>query len=148
MYRKVSAIVCSMSPTCPVDVLTCSGSKWLCGPYGTGFCWVRAPVFDSLVPAQFYWQPDDPEASLIHRASPPMPSGRPCYDIFATANFLNYVPWTAAIECLLELGVSAISAHINRWVKTFREGLHLDTFELPHPGIGSETSALIFVSHK
>ena len=25
----------------PIDALVSCGYKWLCGPYGTGFCWIR-----------------------------------------------------------------------------------------------------------
>lgn len=35
-----------------VDVLACGGYKWLCGPEGTGFLYVRRGLAEELVPAQ------------------------------------------------------------------------------------------------
>jgi selenocysteine lyase/cysteine desulfurase len=39
----------------PVDALVGCGFKWLCGPYGTGYCWLRPELADSLVYRQAYW---------------------------------------------------------------------------------------------
>jgi len=33
-----------------IDVLACGGSKWLLGPPGSGFCYVRAGIMDELLP--------------------------------------------------------------------------------------------------
>jgi cysteine sulfinate desulfinase/cysteine desulfurase-like protein len=33
-----------------VDALTCVGFKWLCGPYGTGFCWLRPELRSTETP--------------------------------------------------------------------------------------------------
>lgn len=35
-----------------VDVLACGGYKWLCGPEGTGFLYVRKELAEGLLPAQ------------------------------------------------------------------------------------------------
>src|SRR5438309_759240 len=32
----------------PIDALVCCGYKWLCGPYGTGFCWIEPRVREQL----------------------------------------------------------------------------------------------------
>jgi selenocysteine lyase/cysteine desulfurase len=39
----------------PVDALVSAGFKWMCGPYGTGVCWLRPELFDALRPAKLYW---------------------------------------------------------------------------------------------
>jgi selenocysteine lyase/cysteine desulfurase len=39
----------------PIDALTCAGWKWLCGPYGAGFCWVGARLRERLQPMKAYW---------------------------------------------------------------------------------------------
>lgn len=38
-----------------VDAIVCVGFKWLCGPYGTGFCWMRPELCESLDYNQAYW---------------------------------------------------------------------------------------------
>jgi len=132
----------------PIDALTCSGSKWLCGPYGTGFCWVGDELSTSLSPTQYYWQANRHESSLRASASADIGADNACYDVFATANFLNYVPWTSAIECLLEIGIQPISTHIDAWVQAFRDGCDVTNYEVSGGDGGAETSALIFVTHK
>jgi hypothetical protein len=38
-----------------IDALVSAGFKWLCGPYGTGLCWLRPELFDALRPTKLYW---------------------------------------------------------------------------------------------
>jgi cysteine desulfurase/selenocysteine lyase len=39
----------------PVDAVLGVDFKWLCGPYGTGFLWVRPDLLRSLNATQAYW---------------------------------------------------------------------------------------------
>jgi cysteine desulfurase/selenocysteine lyase len=39
----------------PVDALVSCGFKWQCGPYATGFAWIRSEVLDDLTYEQTYW---------------------------------------------------------------------------------------------
>ena len=39
----------------PVDALVSCGFKWLCGPYGTGFCWLAPDLLASLTYRPAYW---------------------------------------------------------------------------------------------
>src|SRR5262249_57328870 len=39
----------------PVDAVVSVGFKWMCGPYGTGFCWLRPELRESLKRTQAYW---------------------------------------------------------------------------------------------
>ena len=38
-----------------IDAVTSCGFKWLCGPYGTGFCWIKPELRESLEFNQAYW---------------------------------------------------------------------------------------------
>lgn len=38
-------------------------------------------------------------------------------DIFGTANFFNHVPFTAALELVLEIGVERVAGHIDELVR-------------------------------
>jgi cysteine desulfurase/selenocysteine lyase len=99
----------------PVAAISCSGFKWLCGPYATGFAWIRRDVLETMQPVQAYWLalPDGGELDLNregeHRLRRDL--GARAYDVFGTANFLNYLPWTAALEFLLAEGIDAIARH-------------------------------------
>ena len=97
----------------PVDVLACGGQKWLLGPWGSGFCYVRRDLVGSLVPPASGWQSyrgmDDytnllsyderlvDDARRFEAASP------------ATQDQLGL---TASIGLLLELGVEAIATYL------------------------------------
>jgi selenocysteine lyase/cysteine desulfurase len=130
----------------PVDALSCSGSKWLCGPYGTGFAWISDRLISEMSPVQYYWQANRTEAALMEGALA-FDVAYPTYDVFATANFFNYVPWTSAVECLLETGIGAIAKHVDEWVLAFRGGLKASPYEVSG-GTGSALSALIIITHQ
>lgn len=52
-----------------IDVLACGGYKWLCGPLGTGFLYVRRELADELTPmALGYEQISAPEYEAIRDA--------------------------------------------------------------------------------
>jgi cysteine desulfurase / selenocysteine lyase len=105
----------------PVAAVSCSGFKWLCGPYATGFAWVRPDVLQTMHPVQAYWLalPDGVELDLNqegeHRLRDDL--GARAYDVFGTANFLNFIPWVAALEYLLAQGIEAIAGHDQRLVE-------------------------------
>ena len=134
-----------------VDAITCVGFKWLCGPYGTGFCWMRPELRESLEYNQAYWlamqTADDlgrEQDEVVLRTD----LGARKYDVFGTANFFNFKPWAAAVEYLLEQGIEHIEAHDNSLVSRLIEGLDPEKYNLISPRHGSSTSTLVVVSHK
>jgi selenocysteine lyase/cysteine desulfurase len=128
-----------------VDALTCCGFKWLCGPYATGFCWLTPELRESLTPRHAYW--------LAMQAGKPLDKmrdyslrtdlGARAWDVFCTANFFNFVPWTAAIEYLLQAGSANIADYDERLVSQLLQNLDEDRFELISPRTGPARSTLI-----
>ena len=134
----------------PVDAIVNAGWKWLCGPYATGFCWMRPEIRRSLTLNQAYWQTlftaDDlgnPDLDLH------VPDGDDPrrFDLFAQANFFNYVPWTAALELLRERGYKAIEVHDQDLVQRLLDGIDRSQFEILSPEDRERRSTLVFVSH-
>jgi cysteine desulfurase/selenocysteine lyase len=128
-----------------VDAVTCCGFKWLCGPYATGFCWLTPELRESLTPRHAYWlamQAGKPLDSM-HDYSLRTDLGARAWDMFCTANFLNFVPWTAAIEYLLQAGPANIVAYDEQLVSQFLEGLDEDRFQLISPRARPQQSTLI-----
>lgn len=132
----------------PVDAVVCSGWKWLCGPYGTGFLWLRPELCERLRFNQRYWlsmqtadelgsRDDDPEAR------DPRSLGARRYDLFGTANFFNFAPFAAALELVLELGVEAIGAHDRELVARLLAGLDELGFEPISPRDPERASSLV-----
>jgi selenocysteine lyase/cysteine desulfurase len=117
----------------PVDALVSVGFKWLCGPYGTGVCWLRPELFDALRPAKLYWlsalSADDLAAPRLDlEAVTPRRQGR--LDVFGTANFFNHVPFTAALELLLDLGIDEVAGYVDGLVVRLLGGIDRARFRL------------------
>lgn len=135
--------------TAPVDALVSVGFKWLCGPYGTGFCWVRPELLDRMTCQQTYWlamlTSDDlarDELDLSLRHDP----GARRYDVFGTANFFNFHPLATAIEYVLGVGIEAIAGHDAALVERFIAGLDRRRYRLLSPESGPARSTLVFFS--
>jgi selenocysteine lyase/cysteine desulfurase len=136
--------------TTPIDAVTCTGSKWLCGPYGTGFCWLAPALRDSLVLQHSYWltmlagRPLDKILDYSLRTD----LGARAWDIFCTANLFNFMPWTASLEYMLQIGLGNIAAHDDRLVGCLLQGLDQDRFQVISPPNGPQRSAIVILQLK
>jgi selenocysteine lyase/cysteine desulfurase len=138
------------APRSGVDALVGCGFKWLCGPYGTGYCWIRRDLLDELDYHQDYWLSQMGQADLSSEGGyalrEDLGAGR--YDVFGTANFFNFVPWTAALEQLHEVGMETISAHDQHLVDLIVSELDgRGRLRLVSPGSGPARSAIVVLSH-
>jgi len=137
----------------PADALVSCGFKWLCGPYATGFCWLAPELAASLVYRQAYWFSDpellaDLDRGWSYELPDPDKLGAARFDVFCTANFLNFAPWTAAVRYLLDLGIERVAAHDQALVERLLAGLDLDRYQLRSPRQGPERSTLVLLSHR
>jgi selenocysteine lyase/cysteine desulfurase len=134
----------------PVDALVSCGFKWLCGPYGTGFCWLHPDLLASLTYRPAYWlghlTQDDLGQEVAYRLRDDL--GAAGYDVFGTANFLTFRPWTAAVEYLLELGLDRVAAFDQALVERFLKGLDPDRYHLASPRQGPRRSTLVVCGHR
>jgi selenocysteine lyase/cysteine desulfurase len=133
-----------------VDALVSCGFKWLCGPYGTGFCWLHPDLAASLTYRPAYWlahsTQDDLGQDRGYRLRDEV--GAAAWDVFGTANFLTFQPWTASVEYLLSLGVDRVAAWDQRLVERFLGGLDPDRYRLVSPRQGRRRSALVVFGHQ
>jgi cysteine desulfurase / selenocysteine lyase len=108
----------------PIDALVSVGFKWLCGPYGTGFTWIRPRLRARLRQIKAYWLAQLTQADLA-RDDLDVTLGRATHnlDVFGTANFNNFVPWTVAVEHVRDLGVDRIASHDEALVDRLVDGL-------------------------
>jgi selenocysteine lyase/cysteine desulfurase len=136
----------------PVDALLGVGFKWLCGPYGTGYLWVRPELLRTLTYNQRYWlaqmSADDLGKGRDDLRLPDGPPTARTYDVFGTANFFNFKPWAAAIEYLLSIGIERVAAYDQQLVERFVAGLDPGRFDLHVPPEPARCSTLVFFSHK
>lgn len=137
--------------TLPVDAVVCSGWKWLCGPYGTGFAWLRRELREALQYNQRYWlsmqtadelggRDDDPELR------DPRALGARRYDVFGTANFFNFAPFAASLELLLEIGVETIREHDLVLATRLARGVEELGYRLVSPREPARTASIVVFS--
>jgi selenocysteine lyase/cysteine desulfurase len=134
-----------------VDALTCVGHKWLCGPYGTGFCWIDPEFREELDYNQAYWLAMQTADDLKNpRAVPEIKEdlGARKYDVFGTANFFNFVPLTASVEFINEIGIKRIKIHNDKLIKHLRENLDKDKYDIVTPLNWVDPSSILVISHK
>jgi cysteine desulfurase / selenocysteine lyase len=137
--------------TTAVDAIVGGGHKWLCGPYGTGFCWMRPELLGSLDYNQAYWLAMQSADDLGARQEDVSVRGdlkARAYDVFGTANFFNFKTWAASIEYLLAKGIDEIATYDNSLVSRFIDSIDLERYELISPPDGPSRSTLIFISHR
>lgn len=135
----------------PLDAVISVGFKWLCGPYGTGFCWMKPDLLASLQYNQTYWlaemTADDlsREGGEVHIPEAP-PTAR-TYDVFGTANFFNFKAWAASVEYLLKQGIDRIASYDQKLVEQFISGIDPKKYDLTSSPTGEARSTLVFLSH-
>jgi cysteine desulfurase / selenocysteine lyase len=133
------------------DAIVGVGFKWLCGPYGTGFCWINPPLRESLQYNQSYWLTMQTADDLAKEQGIPVlrdDLGARRYDVFGTANFFNFKPLTASVEYLLAQGIENIEAHDQRLITRLIQALDPKKYDLLSPRDGAMRSTLVFISHK
>lgn len=134
----------------PIDGLVSAGFKWLCGPYGTGVCWLRPELRERLLRVKAYWlamQTQEELGGEITDVTLKQGLGGRAFDVFGTANFFNFKPFAAAVEHLLEIGIERVRAHDQALVSRLIAGLP-EPYELSSPADGPGRSTLVFVSHR
>jgi len=130
--------------------VTSSGFKWLCGPYATGFCWIEPSLVQAMKPIQAYWLalPEggalDLNAEGEHRMRDDL--GARAFDVFGTANFLNFTPWTVAVDYLLGIGIERIDSHNRSLVARLIDGAKANGFELLSPEPPARLSHIAAIS--
>lgn len=132
----------------PIDVLVGVGFKWLCGPYGTGFCWLGPRARQRIRPNKIYWldvltTEDLEHADIDLRSIADRAQGS--FDIFGTANFFNFAGLEKAVESIDDIGVSVIYEHNQRLASLITDGLDRDKYELQDRGTGLPLSSILFI---
>src|SRR5438270_2810972 len=131
-----------------MSALTCCGYKWLCGPYGTGFCWIAPDLRESLQVNHGYWLAMQEGRSLANMRDYSLRSDLHArsFDVFCTANFLNFMPWTASIEYILQKGTHRIQEYDNAMISYLIAELRHVNFQLVSPKDGESRSSIVVVT--
>jgi selenocysteine lyase/cysteine desulfurase len=134
----------------PVDAVASCGYKWLCGPYGTGFTWLRHELMARLRPQQAYWLAMQAGRTLDQMRDTAIRDdiGVHAFDVFCPASFATTLPWTASLELLLDTDIDAIADWDQQLVSRLVNGLDLEQYQLISPASGPSRSTLVVLSRK
>jgi selenocysteine lyase/cysteine desulfurase len=96
-----------------VDILATGGQKWLLGPWGTGFMYVRQPLIERLVPPFAGWLAFEgtDDFSRLAEYDPTWRHDAKRFELI-TLPFQDFAAFNASVELLLEVGPARIEAHL------------------------------------
>lgn len=123
------------------DFLSAAGRKWLRGPRGTGFLFVRRDMLDRVEPGMI----DHTGARWVARDRYALRTDARRYETFEHSYALR-LGLGAAVDYALSLGLDEIRTEIRARAGRLREGLTRLTGATLHD-IGSEQSGLVTFSH-
>ncbi len=109
--QSVGAMPFDVQKTQP-DALVCAGYKWMLGPYSIGVAWY-GPRYDDGVPLEETWiarEGSEDFRALVDYQDAYQP-GAIRYDVGERSNFILVPMLVAALELLLDWGVSNIQAY-------------------------------------
>jgi cysteine desulfurase / selenocysteine lyase len=134
----------------PVDAVVSCGYKWLCGPYGTGFCWLHPDLLSRLRPQQSYWLAMQAGRGLEHMRDWTVRDdlGVRALDVFCPADFGDVLPWTAAVRLVLDTGVTTIADYDQQLVDQLLAGLDDGAYRLVSPPAGPTRSTLVVLERR
>jgi selenocysteine lyase/cysteine desulfurase len=97
----------------PVDVLSCGAQKWLLGPWGAGFLYVRADLLGALEPAFAGWMAfrGTDDFTRLCDYDPTFHADARRFEL-VTLPFQDVAGMTASLGLLDEVGVTAVAAHL------------------------------------
>ncbi len=129
----------------PVDVLVGAAYKWLLGPYGTGFAYLRDELRNRLDLPVVNWL--SVEGSEDFDALPEtrftLPSAARIFDVPETANFLNLYALEASLEFVERAGVQTVHGHCTRLLDRLAEGLRRLGYTVYHAAERERSSTIL-----
>jgi selenocysteine lyase/cysteine desulfurase len=112
------------------DFLLCAGYKWLLGPFGTGFFWVKSEHLNIIRPGPFYWMAvagSDNFAALNFEDPKPAP-GAKRWDAPEWASHFNFnlAAMDTSVEFVVRMGPELVAAHNRKLIEFMFERLPKD----------------------
>jgi selenocysteine lyase/cysteine desulfurase len=112
------------------DFLVSAGYKWLLGPFGTGFFWVKSEHLPAMRPGPFNWMAvagSDNFASLTFDDPKPGPNAKR-WDAAEWASYFNFnlVAMDASTDFVVRMGPEVVAAHNRKLIDLMFERLPKD----------------------
>jgi cysteine desulfurase/selenocysteine lyase len=112
------------------DFIVSAGYKWLLGPFGTGFFWIKSEHLGMVRPGPFYWmavEGSDNFAALNFEDPKPAPSAKR-WDAPEWASHFNFnlAAMDASIDFVVRMGPEMVAKHNRRLIEFMFERLPKD----------------------
>lgn len=101
-----------------VDFYACGSYKWLLGPSGAGFLYVKEEHFDNLFPREFGYR-----AIKSHNLNKPILKETAHKMEFGEPSYLSFVGTKAGIDLILDLGIKNIEKQVLKLSERLYDGL-------------------------
>jgi cysteine desulfurase / selenocysteine lyase len=112
------------------DFLVCAGYKWLLGPFGTGFFWIKSAHIAAARPAPFYWMAvaGSHNFSELNFDNPKPAANAKRWDAPEWASYFNFnlAAMDTAVELVSRMGPERVAAHNRRLIDFMFERLPKD----------------------
>jgi cysteine desulfurase / selenocysteine lyase len=119
------------------DFIVSAGYKWLLGPFGTGFFWMKSGHLAMVRPGPFYWMAvagSDNFAALNFEDAKPEASAKR-WDSPEGASYFNFnlVAMDASVDFVVRTGPELVAAHNRKLIEFMFDRLPKDRFVITSP---------------
>ncbi|HKW55895.1 MAG TPA: aminotransferase class V-fold PLP-dependent enzyme [Candidatus Acidoferrum sp.] len=112
------------------DFLACAGYKWLLGPFGAGFFWIKKELLSRVRPAPFNWMAVEGAHNFakLNFADPEPTESANRWDAAEWASHFNFnlVAMDASLEFVLRVGAETVEKHNRGLIEMMFERLPKD----------------------
>jgi cysteine desulfurase / selenocysteine lyase len=119
------------------DFIVSAGYKWLLGPFGTGFFWVKSEHLGTVRPGPFYWLAalTSDNFSAMNLADPKPGTSAQRWDAPEWASHYNFnlVAMDASVDFVVRMGPELVAAHNRKLIELMFERLPKDRFVIASP---------------
>jgi len=132
----------------PVDALVCGAYKWLLGPYGTGFAYLRRELLASLdIPVINWYSVEGAEDfDSLPSTDFKLADGARVFDAGETGNFINLHGLDASLEFVEEVTPRGVYQHCRRLLERLSAGARTAGLSLSRAGEPGHESTILGLS--
>ncbi|MCL5671087.1 MAG: aminotransferase class V-fold PLP-dependent enzyme, partial [Acidobacteria bacterium] len=129
----------------PVDVMAVAAYKWLLGPYGTGFVYIRKELLNRLDLKVVNWMSVDGayDFDTLPIEEFVLPGAARIFDIPETGNFINLSAFEASLEFVRSVGAGVVTEHCMELLDLAAERLQSGGYTLTNDDRSSLPSTLL-----
>lgn len=132
-----------------IDMAFGCGYKWLLGPYGTGYGYLSDNLRQQMANKRLYWHNyTDPNYKDMQSIGDRDYFPGSHFDVFGTANLLNFMAWTTSLNYLLDISLAKITQHNDTIINYLLAKIDWDKHELISDYPSKNRGAIMMIKPK